>query len=127
MSRVLTLGLPAIVLFATLSPLIYFRQEMHRDRLLAYLRKLRNEMKAEGYGERPDVIAHSFGTWLLAHAILADKAADPIRVGRVVLTGSIVRPDFNWRSLLDDGRVEAVLCHYGGGDIPVRLAQNSIP
>jgi hypothetical protein len=110
-----------------LSPLIYFRQEMHRDRLLDYLRKLRDQMKAAGYGERPDVIAHSFGTWLLAQAILADTGADPIKVGRVVLTGSIVRPDFNWRPLLDDGRVEAVLCHYGGRDIPVRLAQYSIP
>ncbi|MBI5752827.1 MAG: hypothetical protein HZA59_11925 [Hydrogenophilales bacterium] len=110
-----------------LSPLIPYRQNLHRDRLLRYLTRLRNEMKAAGYGERCDVIAHSFGTWLLTQAMLADRSADPVKLGRVILTGSIVRPDFQWDELLNSGRIEAVMCHYGARDIPVRAAQYFIP
>jgi hypothetical protein len=110
-----------------LSPLIPYRQERHRDRLLSRLHELRDEMVSEGYAERPDVITHSFGTWLFIHALLADKAKHPINVGRVILTGSIVRPDFAWQELIDNQRIEAVMCHYGGKDVPVRLAQYFIP
>ena len=110
-----------------LSPFIPFRQKHHRDRLLQYMRKLRDEMRAEKYGDRPDIIAHSFGTWLLAHAMLADTSDDPLKLGRVILTGSIVQPDFQWKQLLDSGRIEALLCHYAGRDVPVRIAQFTIP
>jgi hypothetical protein len=109
-----------------LSPLVLFRQRTHRDRLLAYLHKMRDEM-SERYGERPDVIAHSFGTWLLSAALMSDSSSKPLQLGRVILTGSIVRPDFNWKALLDAGRIEAVLCHCGAKDVPVRIAQYFIP
>lgn len=75
---------------------------------------------AERLGSRPDVIAHSFGTWLLAHALIANPN---LAVGRVVLTGSIVRPDFDWQSLVERGQVEAVLDHYSPRDRTVPLAQ----
>lgn len=110
-----------------LSPFIPYRQERYRDRLLNKLRQLRDEMISEGYEERPDVITHSFGTWLLVQALLADKAERPIKLGRVILTGSIVRPDFAWKDLIDNDRIEAVMCHYGGKDFPVRIAQYFIP
>lgn len=109
------------------SPFVVYRQNRHRDQLLAYLRRLRDEMMINKYGERPDAIAHSFGTWLLAQAMLADKTADPIKLGRVILTGSIIRPDFEWSTLLQNGRVEAVMCHCGGRDVPVRIAHFFIP
>lgn len=72
----------------------------------------------------PDVIAHSFGTWILAHALLADPS---LRVGRVVLIGSIVRPDWDWASLVDNGQVQAVLNYCGDRDPWVKLAQFAIP
>ena len=75
---------------------------------------------AEQVGSRPDVIAHSFGTWLLAHALSANP---DLAVGRVVLIGSIVRPDFDWQSLVERGQVEAVLNHYSPRDLTVPLAQ----
>jgi serine/threonine-protein kinase len=59
---------------------------------------------------RPDIIAHSFGTWLVGHAL---ESNPDIQVGRVVLTGSILRPDFNWKEHMPSGQVEAVLNHYG--------------
>jgi pimeloyl-ACP methyl ester carboxylesterase len=104
------------------SPFLLLRQERYTRLLEERLRKLRAEMTAGGYGERPDVIAHSFGTWLLARALHRDPE---LRLGRVVLTGAIVPPDFDWAPFLegDPPRVEAVLCHHGGRDGVVPLAQ----
>lgn len=110
-----------------LSPFVPVRQKVHRERLLMYLRKVRDEMRLSGFGERPDVIAHSFGTWLIGEAMKADTSDDPIKLGRVVLTGSIVRPDFDWQGLLSQGRVESVLCHCALRDVPVKVAHFFIP
>lgn len=106
------------------SPILILRQRRCRDHLAQRISGLRAEMNERGYGDRPDVIAHSFGTWLLAHALLADPS---IQLGRVILTGAILRPDFDWTALVDSGRVEAVLCHYGRRDKPVRVSQFVIP
>jgi hypothetical protein len=105
-----------------LSPFLPHRQKAHRDRLLRYLRGVRDEMRGGRYGERPDVIAHSFGTWLIAEALRVDTGADALKLGRVILTGSIVRPDFEWWKLVEEGRVEAVLCHCALRDGVVPLA-----
>lgn len=75
---------------------------------------------------KPDVIAHSYGTFLLSEMLKSDAYRD-IELGRVVLAGSIVRPDFDWKSVLDRGQVEAVLCHCSEKDWVVRLAQFTIP
>ncbi|HYN82314.1 MAG TPA: hypothetical protein VES88_12490 [Gemmatimonadaceae bacterium] len=106
------------------SPLLQFRQWKYRDRLIAELRRLQRKRADHMRTGPPDVIAHSFGTWLLAQALLKDEN---LVVGRIILTGSIVRPDFNWRALIDASRVEAVLCHSGGRDRWVRAAQFGIP
>jgi pimeloyl-ACP methyl ester carboxylesterase len=109
-----------------ISPLLLISQESYARRLVRRLREIRGEMQAEGYGDRPDVIAHSFGTWLLARALELDP---DLCLGRVVLTGSIVAPDFQWCRFFagDPSRVEAVLCHYSGHDRVVPLAQFFIP
>lgn len=104
------------------APFLAPLRRRHRKELLEYFRKVRAEMKASGHGGRPDVIAHSFGTWLLAKMLVSDDSKDPIVLGRVILTGSIIRPDFDWAQLLEAGRVEAVLCHQAGRDFPARLA-----
>lgn len=108
------------------SPFLLTSQERYARRFLARLQTLRLEMDAEGYGDRPDVIAHSFGTWLLARALDLDPN---LRLGRVVLTGSIIPPDYPWHDLLrgHEPRVEAVLCHHAGRDMVVPLAQFFVP
>ncbi len=75
-------------------------------------------------GARPDIIAHSFGTWLVGHALQNNR---DLRVGRVILTGSILRPDFGWKGLTTADQVEAVLNHYGKRDIWTRVAEFVIP
>jgi hypothetical protein len=105
-----------------LAPFLSPLRGRHSRQLLEYFRNVRKEMVASGYGDRPDVIAHSFGTWLLSQVLISDTSDDPICLGRVVLTGSIVRPDFNWDSLIKQGRVEAILCHQASRDLPARVS-----
>jgi hypothetical protein len=50
-----------------------------------------------------------------------DKYAE-IRFDRIILCGSIVRRDYDWDSLIDCGRVSAVLNEYGGKDFWSRIA-----
>jgi hypothetical protein len=88
------------------------------------IRQLSSDTEQAGFGGVPDVIAHSLGTRLLGLALLNDSQ---LRVGRVVLTGCILRPDFNWSPLLARGQVEAVLCHSGTKDFWARIAHYIIP
>jgi len=67
----------------------------------------------------PSIIAHSFGTYIIAGAL--EKYSE-IRFDRIIFCGSIVRRDFNWNSLIEKGRVGALLNEYGGKDLWVRLA-----
>lgn len=109
-----------------ISPLLLLGQERYAQRLARRLRQIFQEMDDGGFGDRPDVVAHSFGTWLFARALELDPE---LSFGRVVLTGSIVPPDFDWGRFLggDSPRVGAVLCHHGGRDSVVPLAQFFIP
>src|SRR5690606_31671650 len=82
--------------------------------------------KESGIGEPPDIVAHSFGTLLFAIMLDQPEAKD-LRFGRVILAGSIVRPDHDWQRHVDSGRVEAILCHRGARDSVVDVAQFFIP
>ena len=75
---------------------------------------------------RPDIIAHSFGTYLLS-MVLTNPDFEDLKFGRVITAGSVIRPDFDWDSLIENGRVEAVFNHVGKKDWPVQIAQFAIP
>jgi hypothetical protein len=77
-----------------------------------------------GSGKRLDIIAHSFGAWLVGHVLQQDPA---IRVGRIIMAGSVLRPDFDWVSLISGGQVEAVLNHYGSRDLWACVSDLFIP
>lgn len=74
----------------------------------------------------PDVILHSFGTLLFAK-LLDHPSFTALKFGRVILAGSIVRPDHVWSEHLKAGRIEAVLNHCGSRDHIVDLAAFAIP
>jgi len=101
-----------------------FRQRALVRGLIARIRRLSGETRAAGFGSMPDVIAHSFGTWLLGHALRADPT---LRVGRVILAGCILRPDFDWKELIDRQQVQAVLCHVASKDGWSGIAHYVIP
>lgn len=55
------------------------------------------------------IVAHSFGTYITAKYIDGFKSESflPVRLENVVLTGSIINPDYDWNRLIPDkvGRV----------------------
>jgi pimeloyl-ACP methyl ester carboxylesterase len=72
----------------------------------------------------PDVIAHSFGTWILANAL---QSHDSLRVGHVILVSSIVPPDWNWSRIFERGQVSGILNYCADRDPWVRAAERFIP
>lgn len=103
------------------------RKRVQRHEVLELAEKLRrlSECLTGVYaGTRPDIIAHSFGTWLI-HRVLKDNP--DIRIGRLILLGSIVRPDFDWQELVDRGQVEYILNHCAGLDEWVPWSHFCIP
>jgi hypothetical protein len=96
-----------------------------RDKLAA----LRDAANAQGFTGKPDVIAHSFGTWLFGHLLkdeLARRPEEQLRFGRLILTGCVLRPDFDWKRIKEAGLVDDVLNHYGSKDPIVPLAHFAI-
>ena len=96
-----------------------------REKLVA----LRDEAHAQGFSGKPDVIAHSFGTWLFGHLLeseLTRESGERLRFGRIILTGCILRPDFDWKRIKDAELVDDVLNHYGSRDAIVPLAHVAI-
>ena len=103
---------------------IKFRQRGLIRGLNARIRRLSGQTEDSGFGGIPDVMAHSLGTWLLGHALAEDPT---LRVGRVILLGCILRPDFDWELLLRRGQAEAVLCNVATKDFWALIAHYVIP
>ena len=69
--------------------------------------------------DRPSIVAHSFGTYIVANALMK---YEEIKFDRMIFCGSIVPPDFAW-SQLDGGRFSRLLNEYGHRDVWVRLVE----
>lgn len=106
-----------------LGVLIGFRRRHMLADLTQRVQILSQGVESTTLGATPDVVAHSFGTWLVGHLL----SAELLRAGRVILLGSILRPDFDWAAPLSDGRVDGVLNLMGGRDRWVPLSQFAIP
>jgi pimeloyl-ACP methyl ester carboxylesterase len=74
--------------------------------------------------ERPSIIAHSFGSYLVAEAL--DKYRE-MKFDRVILCGAIVRRGYPWDEIAARGQVRAVLNQYGGNDIWARVVEWGVP
>lgn len=74
----------------------------------------------------PDVVLHSYGTLLFSRLLLSDEFSD-LRFSRVILAGSIVRPDYDWSSHVKSGRIDHVINHCGDKDTAVLIAQFMMP
>jgi Bacterial tandem repeat domain 1 len=69
--------------------------------------------------EKPSLIAHSFGTYIAAKAML--KYSD-IKFDKIILCGSIVSIDYPWTDMiLNNEQVNSVLNEAGGQDIWSKL------
>jgi serine/threonine protein kinase len=74
--------------------------------------------------ERPSIVAHSFGTYILGNALMRYPF---IRFNKVLLCGSILPADFPWDVLIDRGQVQAVRNEHGARDTWANLVQRFVP
>lgn len=112
--------------WATIDVLVRWLHRKLANRLGERMRIAIAQAEASRRPPRPDIIAHSFGTHLLS-MVLTNPDFEDLKFGRVITAGSVIRPDFDWDSLIENGRVEAVLNHVGEKDKPVQIAQFAIP
>ncbi|MCL4282144.1 MAG: hypothetical protein KJZ58_07750 [Flavobacteriales bacterium] len=108
---------------------LFWRRNQLRNELRAKLQSFKADLEAKAIRGNPDVIAHSFGTWLFGHLCLKElkkPAEERLCFGRVILVGCILRPDFDWQTLKQAGIVSDVLNHFGDGDCVVPLAHYTI-
>ena len=71
-----------------------------------------------GRSSPPSVIAHSFGTYIVAEAI---RKYPEVRFRQIILCGSIVHRDFPWSERTDAGQVGRVLNECGQKDFWSRI------
>jgi pimeloyl-ACP methyl ester carboxylesterase len=89
----------------------------------AKVRRIRREMRElidKADVQRVSVIAHSFGTYIAMQVL--DMEAGGLRYDRVILTGSIVPRDYNWRDAIDKKWVRAVRNECAKSDWVVSMA-----
>jgi pimeloyl-ACP methyl ester carboxylesterase len=74
--------------------------------------------------ERPSIIAHSLGSYLVAQAL---EKYPEIRVDLIIFCGAIVRRQFPWKQIANRTQVRAVLNQFGGRDIWARIVEWVVP
>jgi WD40 repeat protein/pimeloyl-ACP methyl ester carboxylesterase len=103
-------------LFSFLAFSIPFIRRRRVRRFAAELKAWRTKYPSARF----DIVAHSFGTFLVAHALLDD---DTLRVDTVILSGSVLQPDFPWHRILPDKRAGRVVNECGDSDVPLIASQ----
>lgn len=74
----------------------------------------------QGQDVRPSVIAHSFGTYIVANALTTYEG---IKLDNLIVCGSILPRNFNWERLSSRGQVTKVRNDYGQKDLWARVAR----
>jgi pimeloyl-ACP methyl ester carboxylesterase len=126
LARIYTPAIPIVIhrygLIRT-GALSRWRQRAAIDKLAERMR-LHEDRTVDRARTRPHIVAHSFGAWLIGNVL---RRNPDIRVGRIILIGSVLRPDFEWNELIAAGQVEAVLNHYGSRDYWSWVSEYFIP
>lgn len=89
-----------------------------RRREIRRFYKKYSEIRGRNQGVAPSVVAHSFGTYIVAHALLTYPY---IEFDRVILCGSVVDCDYDWVSLLEKNRIRRIRNEVAGRDYVVQL------
>jgi hypothetical protein len=77
-------------------------------------------------GAQVSIVAHSFGTHLVAWALRGMDPRDLPSIRCILLAGSVLKSDFDWSPLLDSGKVDAVVNDCGVDDNVLLLSQFAI-
>jgi hypothetical protein len=74
--------------------------------------------------ERPSVVAHSFGTYIVGWALFK---YEELKLNKIILCGSILPTDFPWDVLLERGQVRGVRNEFGVKDVWVKWVRFFVP
>src|SRR5262249_20247041 len=55
------------------------------------------------------LVGHSFGTYLIGNALLHLSLRRQLRFGVVILSGSVLRPEFPWHRIIEFGYVRRIV------------------
>lgn len=95
------------------------------DRFAAWLTRLAEEFKlGDAPEERPSIIAHSFGSYIAAYALLKHRE---LKADKLIICGSILPRDFDWSVLFGRDQLEVVRNEFGLRDVWSRLADWVVP
>jgi pimeloyl-ACP methyl ester carboxylesterase len=90
-----------------------------RKAKLDWLRESYDTVRQKSGVQRPSVICHSFGTWLIGELL---RRYDDVVFDAVICAGSILPTDYDWITPLNDGRVLAVRNEIATRDVWPRVA-----
>ncbi|MDG3007347.1 hypothetical protein [Paludisphaera mucosa] len=83
-----------------------------RRRKVEHFKRLYDEICEDTGDTRPSIVAHSFGTYLVAKAMRVHN----LRFNRIILCGCIVETDYPWKTCFDEGLANAALNDHGSQD-----------
>lgn len=101
-----------------------FLRKGSREKMVEWLQKELEDIKARERVRRLSIIAHSFGTFMTAAVI---KKHAGLRFDKVILAAGIVRRDFDWGACFAREQVNFVRNDYGRLDIWPKIAQKLVP
>lgn len=76
--------------------------------------------------ERIDIVAHSFGTHIVAMALRRLPHESKLKIHTLIFAGSVLRSDFNWRQLIPS-RVQRLINDCGSKDTALIASQFLVP
>src|SRR5262249_13253288 len=89
-------------------------RERHLHLIRSAYEKIKYDVAYSRFIDRVAVIAHSFGTKIVADSLL--RYQHLLHFEKFIFCGSIVDADYDWDSLLKAGRIKGVLNEYGYRD-----------
>jgi WD40 repeat protein len=92
----------------------------------AFQRRLRDLLKQQADAQ-VSIVAHSFGTHIVAWGLRGLRADEMPHVRTLILSGSVLKSNFNWSSLFQTDRVQRVVNDCGLNDGILLLSQLFVP
>ena len=109
-----------VFLLSYLIPIFRWRE------LRRFRRELQRHLPLHG-GDRIDIVAHSFGTYLVAWGLAGMTEAQRPRIHTLILAGSVLHEKFYWTDLFASGSVRRVVNECGLKDWVLCLNRIVVP
>src|SRR6266403_554537 len=102
---------------------IAFRIPIFRWLAVRSFRSRLRDIIRENPGSPITIVCHSFGTHLVAHALGGMRPDELPEIPALILSGSVLRSNFNWRRLSAAGKLKLVVNDCGTNDGILVLSQ----